>query len=573
VTEPSRPGSTPERIGKYVIERVLGRGSMGLVYLARDPTIDRYVALKTIALPDGLEEAKVREFRQRFLREARAAGKLNHPCIVTIYEADDGSLGGVPFIAMEYVEGIPWNLKVRQGRKADPDALLPLFRELASALNYAHRAGIIHRDIKPANIIQTQDGHLKLMDFGIAKVPTSELTREGQFLGTPAYMSPEQIMGRAVDGRSDLFSLGCVLYEMLTCRKPFPGEDIATVTFQILSEEPPSVLSCCPELSPEVDQIVRYLMAKDPDRRYASADLLVQDIDAYMAGSAPPHAGTGVRATVPPPSGPEHLEATVVQSSPELPPSTLPLPPAAKVPGTTSLPPAGAAGGGLPAMSPPSPRRAPVLLLAAGGGFFVVLLLLGSAGGALYLRHRAASERASAALAAKLAQEVPAGETASSAEPAQPVAPAPPPVVPKEPVRRPIYRPRPQAPPKQQALPAPVVKPSAVQPPPPPPQPCRVTYSFTSRVLRGEFHILVDGKPVAAVTIHRKFTFRSATYTGTFSVPPGQHTISFEIRTEVQDISENHAETASFTAGEKRHLTIVMTKFNKELHFEWAQGE
>ncbi|MGA9751167.1 MAG: serine/threonine-protein kinase, partial [Acidobacteriota bacterium] len=392
MTEPSRPGSTPERIGKYVIERVLGRGSMGLVYLARDPTIDRYVAIKTIALPDGLEEAKVREFRQRFLREARAAGKLNHPCIVTIYEADDGSLGGVPFIAMEYVEGIPWNLKVRQGRKADPETVLPLFRELASALNYAHRAGVIHRDLKPANIIQTQDGHLKLMDFGIAKVPTSELTREGQFLGTPAYMSPEQIMGRGVDGRSDLFSLGCVLYEMLTCRKPFAGEDIATVTFQILSESPPSVLSCCPELSPEVDQVVRYLMAKDPERRYASADLLVQDIDAYMAGSAPPHAGTGVTAVVPPPSGQEHMEATVVQPPPELSPSASPPAPAARASGTVPFPPAAAAGGGVPAAPRPSSRRPALMLLIAGGGLLAVLLLLGAVGGVLYLRHRAAAQ-------------------------------------------------------------------------------------------------------------------------------------------------------------------------------------
>ncbi|MGC8724331.1 MAG: serine/threonine protein kinase [Acidobacteriota bacterium] len=570
MTEPSRPGSTPERIGKYVIERVLGRGSMGLVYLARDPTIDRYVALKTIALPDGLEEAKVREFRQRFLREARAAGKLNHPCIVTIYEADDGSLGGVPFIAMEYVEGIPWNLKVRQGRKADPDTVLPLFRELASALNYAHRAGVIHRDLKPANIIQTQDGHLKLMDFGIAKVPTSELTREGQFLGTPAYMSPEQIMGPGVDGRSDLFSLGCVLYEMLTCRKPFPGEDIATVTFQILSEEPPSVLSCCPELSPDVDQIVRYLMAKDPERRYASADLLVQDIDAYMAGSAPPHAGTGVTAVLSPPSGREHLEATVVQAPPELSSPASPTAPAAGASGTVPSPPAAAAGGGVPAAPRPSSRRSAPILLIAGGGLLAVLLLLGAAGGVLYLRHRTASEQA-AVLTAKVAQEVPAGEAASSAEPAQPAPSAPSTVVPKEPVRRPIYRPRPQAPPKQ-APPAPVVKPAAVQPPPPPPQPCTVTYSFTSGVLRGEFEILVDGKPVASVTIHRKFTFRSATYTGTFSVPPGQHTISFKIHTEVQNISETHSEAAAFSTGEKRHLTIVMTKFNKELHFEWAQG-
>ena len=316
---------------------------------------------------------------------------------------------------------------------------------------------------------------------------------------------------------------------------------------------------------------MRYLMVKDPERRYASADLLVQDIDAYMAGSAPPHAGTGVTAVLPPPSGREHLEATMVQAPPEISSPAHPPAPAAGASGTVSFPPAATAGGGVPAAPRPSSRRPAPILLIAGGVLLAVLLLVGAAGGVLYLRHRAASEQAAAALAAKVAQEVPAGEAASSAEPAQPVAPAPSAVVRKEPIRRPIYRPRPQAPPKQ-APPAPVVKPAVVQPPPPPPRPCTVTYSFTSGVLRGKFEILVDGKPAASVTIHRKFTFRSATYTGTFSVPPGQHTISFKIRTELQNISESHSEAAAFTAGEKRHLTIVMTKFNKELRFEWAQG-
>ena len=284
----------PEQIGKYRVSRVLGRGSMGVVFLARDSLIDRDVAIKTVALPPGLDDDKIREFRERFLREARAAGRLSHPSIVTIYEADDGSNGGTPFIAMEFVEGLPWNLKIRQHTFPDPEQVLSLAREIASALEYAHKTGVVHRDIKPANIVQTPDGHVKLMDFGIAKVPTSELTREGQFLGTPAYMSPEQIMGRAVDGRSDLFSLGTVLYELLTCRKPFEGEDITTVTYAILKQDPRPARSISPDIPEEVDRILFHLMAKDTAQRYASARQLAEDIDAYMAGANLPHAGQAV---------------------------------------------------------------------------------------------------------------------------------------------------------------------------------------------------------------------------------------------------------------------------------------
>ncbi|MGC8764250.1 MAG: serine/threonine-protein kinase, partial [Acidobacteriota bacterium] len=353
----------PSAIGKYRIQRVLGRGAMGVVYLGLDPTIDRPVAVKTIVLPDGLEEEKVKEFRARFLREARAAGKLSHPAIVTVYEADDGSVSGVPFIAMEYVEGLPWNYKVRQGIKQDPDALLPLVRELASALDYAHKNGVVHRDIKPANIVQTPDGRVKLMDFGIAKVPTSELTREGQFLGTPAYMSPEQVMGRPVDGRSDLFSLGTVLYELFCAKKPFPGDDISTVTFRIAREEPTPPLELNPALPPEVDQILRHLLEKDPERRYLSATELREDIDAYLAGAALPHAGT---AAAPSPAAERTL--LVPESPPAASPKEAPQAPAPSRP-TPKAPPA----------APPAPSRRRLSLPLAAALALVALVVLGAA--------------------------------------------------------------------------------------------------------------------------------------------------------------------------------------------------
>ncbi|MEJ2368068.1 MAG: serine/threonine-protein kinase, partial [Acidobacteriota bacterium] len=226
----SADSTVPGKIGKYVVTGVLGGGSMGVVYVGRDPTINRLVALKTIYVPKGLDGDKVVEFQERFLREAQAAGQLSSPAVVTIYEADDGTWGGPPFIAMEYIEGVTWKEMIKRGERMAPDRLVPQVRELAAALSQAHRAGIVHRDIKPANIITTARGGVKLMDFGVARVPTSDLTQEGQFIGTPAYMAPEQIEGKPVDGRADIFSLGCVLYEMLSGAKPFPGDEVTVVT-------------------------------------------------------------------------------------------------------------------------------------------------------------------------------------------------------------------------------------------------------------------------------------------------------------------------------------------------------
>lgn len=555
----------PAAIGKYRIQRVLGRGAMGVVYLGLDPTIDRPVAVKTIVLPDGLDEEKVKEFRARFLREARAAGKLSHPAIVTVYEADDGSLSGVPFIAMEYVEGLPWNYKVRQGIKQDPDALLPLVRELASALDYAHKNGVVHRDIKPANIVQTPDGRVKLMDFGIAKVPTSELTREGQFLGTPAYMSPEQVMGRPVDGRSDLFSLGTVLYELFCAKKPFPGDDINTVTFRIAREDPPRPLELNPSLPAEVDLILRHLLEKDPQKRYLSASELVEDIDAYLAGAALPHAGTA--------SVPSAAERTLLVSPPasEPPfPGTPKTPPAQGSPRKSSPP---------PAPSPPERRfHLPLaaLLLLAG----LMVLAAAVAGGVALLSRspggpppvppegfrRSASESPSPA--------PPQEEASPSAAPAVSSAPSGPPTAvgapaaPSRPLRKPpAVKPPPSPEPQNGEKARPTEK---VPPPAPAPPPASVNFRFATKILKGNFEIQVDGKAVFRKTIERKFSLKDETYTGTFQVPPGEHEILFQVQTEIQNVSERHAEKRTFSPGEALTLHIKMTRLNKEIRFAWG---
>ncbi len=292
------------KIGKYHIESQLGRGAMGVVYLARDPTIGRRVAIKCIHIPQGIDDDKIKEFRERFLREARAAGVMSHPNIVTVYEADEGSSNHPPFIAMEYIDGETWNKKIKRGEKIPPDLLFPALKEIASALDYAHKLNVIHRDIKPGNIIQTSDNRIKLMDFGIAKVPTSELTREGQFLGTPAYMSPEQVLGKTVDRTCDLFSLGVVAYEMISGKKPFDGDDIAVVLNKIVNEEPHDLRELSPEVSKEAWAIIKKLLKKKPEERYQNAEELIADIDAYLAGALPPYAQDLVEKTVPP------LEAT-----------------------------------------------------------------------------------------------------------------------------------------------------------------------------------------------------------------------------------------------------------------------
>jgi serine/threonine-protein kinase len=560
----------PSAIGKYRIQRVLGRGAMGVVYLGLDPTIDRPVAVKTIVLPDGLEEEKVKEFRARFLREARAAGKLSHPAIVTVYEADDGSLSGVPFIAMEFVEGLPWNYKVRQGIKQDPDAILPLVRELASALDYAHKNGVVHRDIKPANIVQTPDGRVKLMDFGIAKVPTSELTREGQFLGTPAYMSPEQVMGRPVDGRSDLFSLGTVLYELFCARKPFPGDDISTVTFRIAREDPPPPLELNPSLPAEVDQILRHLLEKDPEKRYLSASELVEDIDAYLAGAALPHAGT---ASVASPAAERTL--LVPQTTPASPQGTpRGAPPATPPPGSAPRP--------SPPAAPPSPAtRSRLPLLAALALVAVVVLGAAVAGGvALLSRARGGTPPGPSVQPGTAAPESPSPAPPTAETKPSPGTAAPPPAAPppspatgspsalsRPPRKAPAVKPPPSSSPENGERARQTEK---TPPPAPVPPPATVTFTFSSKILKGGFQILVDGKEVFRKKIQRKFTLKDETYTGTFPVPPGEHEVLFEVQTEIQNVSERHAEKRTFSSGEAVSLHIKMTRLNKEVRFAWS---
>ncbi|MEP6993497.1 MAG: protein kinase [Acidobacteriota bacterium] len=262
-------GARLGKLGRYEVLNELGKGAMGIVYLAKDPVIGRMVAIKTIRTSHtGDDDSESREFRERFVREAQTAGILSHPNIVTIHDIGEDTGSRTSFIAMEYIEGRNLKSLLGEKKKFNWDEIADLIAQIAEALDYAHRKGIIHRDIKPANIIMTTDGKIKITDFGIAKIASSNLTTTGQFLGTPNYMSPEQVSGAPVDGRSDIFSLGVVLYELLTNRKPFLGDNLTAISYKIVHEDftPPADLSS--EVPPEFNSIVARAMAKDPWNRY-----------------------------------------------------------------------------------------------------------------------------------------------------------------------------------------------------------------------------------------------------------------------------------------------------------------
>jgi len=271
-----------KKLGRFEIIREIGKGAMGQVFLANDPKIDRKVAIKTIVMPAGTSEDEARETSQRFLREAQAAGRLLHPNIVTIF--DVGEEDGVSFIAMEFIEGETLERHTR------PETLLPLRRvqeliaQAADALDHAHQNHIIHRDIKPANLMVLKGGVLKVTDFGLAKSPSANLTQAGVLLGTPSYMSPEQIQGQELDGRSDLFSLGVVLYELLTGTRPFEGDSISTIIYRVLYEDPRPPAAHNPALPPEVNAILERVLDKEADRRYATCGDMVADLAKAFSG-------------------------------------------------------------------------------------------------------------------------------------------------------------------------------------------------------------------------------------------------------------------------------------------------
>ena len=275
----SRP--SPKRtLGRYRIVKELGRGSMGVVYLGEDPTIHRPVAIKTMRLDQAEDTDLVKEVKARFFHEAESTGRLSHPNIVTIYDAgEEEDLG---YIAMEFLEGVTLKAWCRRDNLLPVRQAVNLAATVADALDYAHRQGIVHRDVKPSNIMLTKENTIKVTDFGIARITTSTKTQTTMIMGTPNYMSPEQVIGDHVDGRADIFSLGVVLFELLTSEKPFQAENITALLFKIAHEPPQSIRAIRSDLPQSAEAILERALQKNAAHRYQHAKELAQDLRACV---------------------------------------------------------------------------------------------------------------------------------------------------------------------------------------------------------------------------------------------------------------------------------------------------
>jgi serine/threonine-protein kinase len=264
------------KLGRYAIQSELGRGAMGVVYKATDTALERTVAVKTVNM--ALERDGAEKYEARFYQEARAAGSLNHPNIVTVY--DVGKEGNVAYMAMEFIEGEELRSLLASGRALPVSQAVSIAAQVAEGLAYAHQHGVVHRDIKPANIMVLADGPVKITDFGIARMRASndELTQSGMMLGSPKYMSPEQVIGKRADHRSDIFSLGVILYEMLTGSAPFTGENVTALMYQIVNFVPPAPSAVNPAVPELLNFIAAKMLAKPLEERYPSAQELANDL-------------------------------------------------------------------------------------------------------------------------------------------------------------------------------------------------------------------------------------------------------------------------------------------------------
>ncbi|MEW6369024.1 MAG: TonB family protein [Acidobacteriota bacterium] len=331
----------PERIGRYQIVEKIGLGAMGAVFKAFDPLIKRHLAIKTIRVDVEIGTEQYQSFLERFYNEARIAGTLSHPNIITIY--DIGEESGMPFLAFEYIAGVPLSKLIEDATEFRHQDVIVMVAQIASALDYAHSKGVVHRDIKPSNVLVHNNNRIKVMDFGIGKFGDADLTKPGVLLGTPSYMSPEQSLGETVDGRSDLFSLATMAFELLTGKRPFPGDTVTAILYKIVHADPASVenlddLGLLPERWTSVFQKA---LSKDREKRFQKGEDFVralwdcqrettQSFESFMQAALEPKRGVGLataeRTLVKPPKA--------APTPPSLPPAPPPPPPP---PGATVL--------------------------------------------------------------------------------------------------------------------------------------------------------------------------------------------------------------------------------------------
>jgi eukaryotic-like serine/threonine-protein kinase len=536
-------GSRPDkRFGRYEVVSEIGRGAMGAVYKARDPKIDRFVAIKAIsAISQSPDEEQ--DYRQRFFHEAQAAGRLVHPGIVTIFDVGEETETRTPYIVMEFVGGQSLSgLLSSETSKLPLDVALRLTEEIADALDCAHAQGVVHRDIKPANILLSGDGHAKIADFGIAKLNLSTVTLPGHALGTPAYMSPEQVDGRQVDGRSDLFSLGVMLYSMVTGHRPFQGTSAVTVCYKVANWDPLPATSFDLDVPPEVDAIINRALAKDPSHRYQRGAELVSEVRALR----------------------QRLSRGTAAIAPETPSPQISKPGVASR-GKSALP---------PSPHPPSPLGTPGnLYLVSAALVLAIALVLGLFGLPFYKHTQAASPVLGPTTLTR------APRTNVSLPVAPPPAPpppgysldvprvSPPAIAPAKPIRvaRVAVKPSPQptlsvSTTASSAAGAPVL------------QPAKLKIEVQHHFAEGKLTLWVDEKLAYSADLHGETKRHLAVFHGVqgsdfgeVTVSAGPHTLRINGQSGSHDFDESKTITADFATGGEKVLRVNFEKNNREM--------
>ena len=519
-----------KRFGRYEIVAELGRGAMGVVYKARDPQIDRLVAVKTVSLW-GQEPEEEKEFRLRFANEAQAAGRLHHPGIVSVFDVGEDPENQDPFIVLEYVSGESLQRILAREKKLPLPNALKLAEELADALDYAHAQGVVHRDIKPANILVTEDGHAKIADFGIAKLNLAHFTLPGKVLGTPAYMAPEQLSGEGSDGRSDLFSLGVILYVMVTGHSPFPGSSATTVCFKVANREPVAASALDMTLPPQIDALISRAIAKNPEERYQHGSELADDLRMLQQAYKPGSTTTSLQA---------------------MGPLTTHFARAVKTPNTTARPDAAI----VQARSVIHYilYKAPLRDLILGAATVILLIVLGAQSKLLVSGPKSAVTGISSADTLTRVQDAPKQLPAAAAQQALP---SQPPAVAKA-VRHRV-RGKPTTAPKQLAVPPAMLD-------------VGVQHQFKDATL----FLYVDDKLALERPLHGGVRKKLIVFNGvrgveseSVQVPAGQHVLRIRARSTDQTTDLSKTVTAEFLGGDNKSLQVTFEKHNTMMRLTW----
>jgi serine/threonine-protein kinase len=519
--------SDTKRFGRYETLGELGRGAMGVVYKARDPQIDRTVAVKTIALHGQDPEAE-KEFRMRFQNEAQAAGRLHHPGIVSVFDVGEDPETQDPYIVLEYVDGEALNRILKREKKLPIERALQLTEEVALALSYAHAQGVTHRDVKPGNILIAQDGRPKIADFGIAKLNLANLTVPGKLLGTPAYMAPEQLSGTAADGRSDLFSLGVILYAMVTGHSPFQGDSATTVCFKVANREPVPASALDMNLPREIDSIIARAMAKDPKRRYQTGAEFAGALAELRTALSLSKTRTSSRSTT----------ARVLAASP-----AVGMAYAAKLVRAAVL-------------------KAPIRDLILGAATIALLVIVGAQTKLLVFRHQQ-----TAATAAAVASRPDASSGTLPPAPSMPISlPANPPAVKASTAASRANVKRAKTAKNTSPVPAGevVVPLSTVE--------LTVRHQFKDATLS----VWVDGKLTLTRQLHGGTQKHLVVFNGvhgseseTFQIPAGKHALRFRAQTADQTVNLSKTISADLIGGGDKTLAVSFDRHNTSMFLEW----